>query len=711
MPPRTILATKVTRRVNGDGLCSKAKNRGVTALFSTDSSAIPDFLKDPVEEEGTLSPGTRLGEFEIRGLVGVGGFGIVYRAFDHDLEREVAIKEYMPGLLATRTVAGAVQPRGRNHAETFDAGLRSFMNEARMLARFDHPALVKVFRYWEGNGTAYMVMPLYLGQTLSQTLRQMPAPPDEAWLMGLLVPLLGALDALHGQQIFHRDVSPDNILLLRNGRPVLLDFGAARQVISDRTQTLTAILKPNYAPIEQYAEVANLRQGPWTDLYALGAVVYASLTGKPPPPAAARTMQDELVPLADIAARLQAEHGLRYSAAFLDAWQAALAVRPGDRPQSVRDLLQRLGLMPSTAGFDSDATIVIPAAGAGAGLHDDGERTIVVTGLRMPPPRAAVPIPPPAVSIPASATPTGGTPRTPPSHRTTSPTTGRDMRVVPPGATAPSVPTPPPPPPEPGPTVIVVPPPPEAPPAPAAVPAPPGAATRGDTIDPLAALEQPAPRRRIDPLLGSLAAGIAVILGTLFVLNRSYAPEDSLPVAPASAGPASAASTPPQTASEAPVATASASAAVVAPLPASVPVSSVAASFAASVAAPASVAASRPDRAALQAARASAAAARAAAAASAATATRPPATPDPAPSAERNTASRPASGGTPASDARPTPPATPTSPEELCAKRNFLTRDACIQDACLRPELSRHPTCVEVRHRQDEERRRELYRG
>ena len=385
-----------------------------------------------MEEDGTLSIGTRLGEFEIRGLVGVGGFGIVYRAFDHDLEREVAIKEYMPGLLASRTVGGQVQARGRTHAETFEAGRRSFMLEAKMLARFDHPALVKVFRFWEGNGTAYMVMPLYTGQTLAQALKQLPGPPTETWLMGVLVPLLGALEALHSQQIFHRDVAPDNILLLRNGRPVLLDFGAARQVISDRTQTLTAILKPNYAPIEQYAEVPNLRQGPWTDLYALGAVVYASLTGKPPPPAAARTVQDDLVPLADVAARLEAEHGQRYSATFLGAWQQTLAVRPNERPQSVQALLERLGLMPSVL-VDDDRTVLAPTTRPPLRPADQ-DHTVVVTGL--PSLHHGFPSVTPATEAAPSVSPT--------TIRTATVPTGRDMRLVPPvtgvqpaGSTAP----------------------------------------------------------------------------------------------------------------------------------------------------------------------------------------------------------------------------------------------------------------------------------
>lgn len=297
---------------------------------------------DLTEHDSALASGTRLGEFEIRAVIGVGGFGIVYRAFDHDLEREVAIKEYLPGQLAGRDMTGAVTVRARTHAETFAIGLRSFVNEARLLARFDHPALLKVYRYWEAHGTAYMAMPFYVGQTLTQVMRERLVPPDQRWLMAMVEPLLGALELLHGQQIYHRDISPDNILLVEEGRPVLLDFGAARRVISDRTQTLTAILKPNYAPIEQYAEIPGLKQGPWTDLYALGAVIYGCLKGQPPSPSATRAVLDDLVPMAELGQLLHQRHGLEFSPAFLSAWQATLAIRPADRVQDVADLRRRL---------------------------------------------------------------------------------------------------------------------------------------------------------------------------------------------------------------------------------------------------------------------------------------------------------------------------------------------------------------------------------
>jgi len=280
-----------------------------------------------------LGPGTRLSEFEIERVLGIGGFGIVYLAFDHALERHVALKEYMPAALAARRGGTQIAVRSEAHVKTFGIGLRSFVNEARLLARFDHPALVKVYRFWEENGTAYMVMPYYEGQTLSNARTAMASPPSEDWLLALADAMLGALEALHREQVYHRDVAPDNILLQQDGTAVLLDFGAARLVISDRTQSLTAILKPNFAPIEQYGESSQLLQGPWTDLYSLAAVLHFCLIGRAPVPAALRMLHDELPSLLALGDELTAADGSHYSAAFLAAIDAALAVRPQARPQ------------------------------------------------------------------------------------------------------------------------------------------------------------------------------------------------------------------------------------------------------------------------------------------------------------------------------------------------------------------------------------------
>jgi len=303
-----------------------------------DPGSTPERNAAPAFTHNGLPAGTRLGEFEITGLIGEGGFGIVYLVHDHSLQRNVALKEYMPSSFAGRVDGITVAVRSERHADTFATGLRSFINEARLLAQFDHPSLVKVYRFWEANGTGYFVMPFYDGSiTLKQALLTQQEAPSEAWLKDLLAQLLDALDVLHRAQCYHRDISPDNILLLKDGRPLLLDFGSARRVIGDMTQALTVFLKPGYAPMEQYAEDPSLKQGPWTDLYALAAVVYFAITGRPPMPSVARIMSDTLVPITKAGAG-------RYSPAFLGAIDAALSVRPEDRPQSVAEFRRLLAL-------------------------------------------------------------------------------------------------------------------------------------------------------------------------------------------------------------------------------------------------------------------------------------------------------------------------------------------------------------------------------
>src|SRR5262245_15832129 len=152
--------------------------------------------RNDAADANALPVGHRLHEFEVRGVIGVGGFGIVYRAFDHSLEREVALKEYMPSALAGRSGKQQVSVLSASPSETFALGLSSFVNEAKLLARFDHPSLVKVHRFWEDNGTAYMVMPLYRGITLRRLRERTDACPDGAWLARLLEQLLGALEVL-----------------------------------------------------------------------------------------------------------------------------------------------------------------------------------------------------------------------------------------------------------------------------------------------------------------------------------------------------------------------------------------------------------------------------------------------------------------------------------------------------------------------------------
>jgi serine/threonine protein kinase len=334
----------------------------------------------PRRDQGSeLRPGHALQEFVIDKLLGVGGYSCVYRARDTRLDRTVAIKEYLPATLAARAPDGSVGPRLPRFQAFYDKGLEGFLNEARLLGSFDHPSLVKVYRFWAQNGTAYMVMPYYEGITLKKWLHDLGAPPSERWLRDLADPLMAALGSMHEQRCYHRDVAPDNILMLydraapgsyleQRPRPVLLDFGAARRVIGDATQQLTAILKSGYSPVEQYEGEESLRQGPWTDVYALCAVLYTAVTGKPPGSSVARVVRDDMPPAAQVAQG-------RYSASFLAAIDAGLRVRPEQRPQSMAALH---ALMDAPVAPPAPAA---PPAGAAAAAPAAGPRTAVAVAV------------------------------------------------------------------------------------------------------------------------------------------------------------------------------------------------------------------------------------------------------------------------------------------------------------------------------------------
>ncbi len=229
-----------------------------------------------------LPSGAWLDEFEIEAIIGEGSVAIVYAATDRALAVPVAIAEYMPARLAQRDDAAQVTPRTSAQADAFAKGLKAFIKETRTLARCDHPSLMRIVRLWEGNGTAYRVMPRYPFRRLLEARRGMSEPPDEAALRALLDALLGALQAFHNAGGVHGKVTPSNILLLADNRPLLLGPGAAgRAIASDRIDALTTSAEPCFAPIEQIVE-ADIPLRPSVDLYALAGVARYWISGQLP---------------------------------------------------------------------------------------------------------------------------------------------------------------------------------------------------------------------------------------------------------------------------------------------------------------------------------------------------------------------------------------------------------------------------------------------
>ena len=272
-----------------------------------------------------LPPGYRLAEYRIEKLLGEGGFGLTYLAFDENLETNVAIKEYLPVDFAVRTSTITVRPRTQSTVEAFEWGLNAFINEARTLAKFHHPNIVQVYRYFEVNGTACIVMEYVEGRTLKKTVKDLGRLNQEE-VMAILLPVLDGLAEVHEAEILHRDIKPDNIIIRNDGEPVLIDFGAARHALGAKSRSITTIITPGYAPIEQYSSKGNV--GPWSDIYALGAVAYYCLTETCPEDASDRVISDQQ-PAAAIIAKDQG------SEAFLAAVDGALSVTPEQRPHSL----------------------------------------------------------------------------------------------------------------------------------------------------------------------------------------------------------------------------------------------------------------------------------------------------------------------------------------------------------------------------------------
>ena len=289
-----------------------------------------------MEHGNALPAGMRLGEYEIESVLGSGGFGITYRAYDThlNLNTVVAIKEYLPRDFAMRTTTRTVVPTSQADRADYEWGLKKFLEEAYTLARFKHPHINEVKRYFEAHGTAYLVLEYIEGEPLSVLLRQHQTL-RQGQVKRLLADVLSGLAEVHAANYVHRDLKPGNLMVRRDGSTVVVDFGAARQAVGQRSKSITSILTPGYAPIEQYGTKAE-DVGPWNDIYAMGMVAYRCISGLGDgdlPDAvtrsrAARKGSGDLEPAASIGRG-------RYDARLLDAIDWAIQVEEEDRPQSI----------------------------------------------------------------------------------------------------------------------------------------------------------------------------------------------------------------------------------------------------------------------------------------------------------------------------------------------------------------------------------------
>ncbi len=319
-----------------------------------------------------LPQGYRLQEYELVRVLGFGGFGMTYLGFDHNLNKAVAIKEYLPSDIAIRTNDNSVAPQVSQFQDDFEWGLERFLDEARTLARFDHRNIIKVYRFFEAHSTAYIVMEYAEGETLAAFLER-KGTLTEAELRAILYPLLDGLEVVHRADFLHRDIKPGNIIIRdEDNSPVLLDFGSARQAMGARSRSVTSIITPGYAPIEQYSSRGD--QGPWTDIYALGGVCYRTLTGEVPDDVTDRVRNDPLIPVSELCAGQE-------SASFLSAIDWALSVDEGDRPQSINVWRTALGEeTPRIENVQPSVTASVPASP----LEEEKREAVVGKTMRQP---------------------------------------------------------------------------------------------------------------------------------------------------------------------------------------------------------------------------------------------------------------------------------------------------------------------------------------
>ena len=281
-----------------------------------------------------LKPGFKLHWYEINGILGEGGFGITYLAHDINLDHEVAIKEYFPRNMVMREDDESVHTVNYEQDDRYHWGLERFLEEARTLGKFKHPNIVRVRNVFEENNTAYMVMDYELGESFQEILNLRKTLGEED-IRTIIFPIIDGMKVVHAAGFIHRDIKPANIFLRVDGDPVLLDFGSARTSFEEKKESHTSIFSRGYAPIEQY-HTSEESQGPWTDIYALGATIYRAIVGVAPTDAVNRSAaiaqigRDNYVPIVEIAEG-------RYSHKLLVAVDNALEFNLQDRPQTVSE--------------------------------------------------------------------------------------------------------------------------------------------------------------------------------------------------------------------------------------------------------------------------------------------------------------------------------------------------------------------------------------
>lgn len=277
-----------------------------------------------------LPPGFRFDEFEIQQVTESTNTNVVYKAWDHQLERPVTINEFMPRALTIRSDNMQLVLRSKQDSQAFNSGMNRFVQSARQLAQFNHPNLLQVLSFWTQNETAYAATRYSSGMTLADLHQQHPEIINDAWLRRILPMLCGALATLHDEGFIHRDLSLRSIQIQDNGVPLLLNAGAPLRANAENSDEIKTPLNPGFSPLEQYADDLENQLGPWTDIYALGAILYTLITGTCPPASVTRTIQDPCVKLAK-------NRPEGYSHSLLQAVDHALALKPEDRPQSIAE--------------------------------------------------------------------------------------------------------------------------------------------------------------------------------------------------------------------------------------------------------------------------------------------------------------------------------------------------------------------------------------